>query len=97
MEDDPEFIAQLKRAFMAESSSEIPLASTRLSNYQSLVNRAVDVFGDEVRASRWLSLRTRDFGGRSPIEVAQSTGYDPAEMARIFEPVFTRIEHGIDN
>jgi uncharacterized protein (DUF2384 family) len=62
-----------------------------LARYQQLVERAVDVFGDEVKASSWLSLPTPDFNGMTPLQVAQENGYDLAAL----EPVFTRIEHGI--
>ena len=60
--------------------------------YKDLVSRAVDAFGDEIRASRWLSQPSRDLDGRTPLEVAQNNGYD----AQVLEPILIRIEHGID-
>ena len=59
--------------------------------YQSVVRRAISVFGDEVTASRWLSTPSPDFNGEVPLKVAQASGYSLKQ----FEPVFVRIEHGI--
>jgi len=67
-----------------------PLAS--LANYQSLVARVVDVFGDEVKASRWLSLPNPDLDGKTPLQVAQRDNYSVLPL----EPILVRIEHGID-
>jgi uncharacterized protein (DUF2384 family) len=67
-------------------------AVLRMANYQALVARATDVFGDAVKASRWLSLPNADLGGKVPLRVAQENGYDLAP----FESIFARIEHGID-
>ena len=67
-----------------------PLSS--LSNYQNLVARAVDAFGDEFKASRWLSLPNRDLNGETPLQAAQKHGYDVG----ILEPILIRLEHGID-
>lgn len=60
--------------------------------YQVLVQRAVEVFGDAITASRWLSTPSADFRGRVPLQVAEEHDYslDP------FESMFIRIEHGID-
>jgi uncharacterized protein (DUF2384 family) len=73
----------------ASSVSVDPAAD--LARYQQLVERAVEVFGDEVKASFWLSLPTPDFKGKTPLQVAQENGYD----LKALEPAFTRIEHGI--
>jgi hypothetical protein len=64
----------------------------RFLNYKGLVNRVVDVFGDDLKASKWLSLANDDFGGKTPLEVAQEADYNVASL----EPVLVRIEHGID-
>ena len=61
-------------------------------NYKQLVARAVDVFGDEIRASRWLSSASADFNGQTPLEFASRQHYD----VQALEPVLIRIEHGID-
>lgn len=63
-----------------------------MQRYRSLIARTVDAFGDEIKASRWLSLPNRDFGGQTPIQVAQKDGYD----LRTIEPFLIRIEHGVD-
>jgi uncharacterized protein (DUF2384 family) len=63
-----------------------------LTNYQTLVRRVVDVFGDEVKASRWLSLPNPDLDGESPLQVAQRDHYSTL----LLEPILVRIEHGID-
>jgi uncharacterized protein (DUF2384 family) len=63
-----------------------------VTNYQLLVARVVDAFGDEVKASRWLSLPNADLNGETPLQVAQRENYS----ARLLEPILIRIEHGID-
>lgn len=63
--------------------------------YRSLVERAVDVFGDEIKASLWLSRPSPDLEGKSPLQEAQRLHYAPADMDRLFEPIFVRIEEGI--
>jgi uncharacterized protein (DUF2384 family) len=60
--------------------------------YQTVVRRAISVFGDEITASRWLSTPSPDFNGEAPIQLAQKNGYSLKQL----EPVFVRIEHGID-
>jgi uncharacterized protein (DUF2384 family) len=72
----------------------VPLTSPlqRLTNYQTLIARVVDVFGDEVKASRWLSLPNSDLNGESPLQVAQRVNYSVLPL----EPILVRIEHGID-
>jgi uncharacterized protein (DUF2384 family) len=60
--------------------------------YRGLVSRAVEAFGDEIKASKWLSLPNRDLHGQTPIQAVQASGYD----LRVLEPILTRIEHGID-
>jgi len=67
----------------------------RLEGYRSLVSRAVDVFGDETTASRWLSTPSAELENLVPLQVARNHGYDGATLAQLFEPIFTRIEHGI--
>lgn len=63
-----------------------------MMRYRALVSRAVDAFGDEVKASRWLSLPNRDLSGQTPLQAVQSSGYD----MQVLEPILTRIEHGVD-
>ena len=71
------------------------LVKMQYANYQALVERAVDVFGSELKASRWLSLPSVDLGGKIPLQVAQSVSYAADELERIFEPIFVHMEHGI--
>jgi uncharacterized protein (DUF2384 family) len=79
---------------LGQGGAEIPAPGSpdELANYQRLVARTVDVFGDELKASRWLSLPSPDFDGVAPLQYAQGQAYDPQAL----EPVLTRIEHGID-
>lgn len=63
-----------------------------MAHYQTLVARTVDAFGDEIKASRWLSLPSRDFDGQTPLEAAQKSGY----ALQSIEPVLIRIEHGVE-
>jgi uncharacterized protein (DUF2384 family) len=63
----------------------------RMKRYQLLVARVVDVFGDELKASRWLSLPNRELEGQVPIQVAEKEGYS----LKSIEPLLIRIEHGV--
>ncbi len=62
------------------------------THYKELVSRAVAAFGDEIRASRWLSQPSCDLNGLTPLEMVQGSGYD----VQVLEPILVRIEHGID-
>jgi uncharacterized protein (DUF2384 family) len=69
-----------------------PVASARaLANYRALVARTVEAFGDEIKASKWLSLPNKDLKGLTPLQLAQANGYSTQSL----EPILTRIEHGI--
>jgi uncharacterized protein (DUF2384 family) len=59
--------------------------------YRALVSRTVDAFGDEVKASRWLSMPNQDLNGQTPLQAVQTSGYD----MQVLEPILTRIEHGV--
>lgn len=63
-----------------------------MQHYRTLIARVVDVFGDEIKASRWLSLPNKDFNGMTPMQVAQGSGYELMDI----EPVLIRIEHGVE-
>jgi uncharacterized protein (DUF2384 family) len=65
----------------------------RMKRYRTLIARVVDVFGDELKASRWLSLPNRELDGQVPIQVAEKDGYS----LRSIEPLLIRIEHGVYN
>ena len=60
-------------------------------NYQNLVARAVEVFGDELKASRWLSLPNPFLNGETPLETARKDNYRIDKI----DPILIRIEHGI--
>jgi len=75
----------------SESTSAPAAPVEELANYKQLVARAVDVFGDEIKASKWLSLPNSELNGDTPLQVAQRDGYS----GQLLEPIFTRIEHGI--
>jgi uncharacterized protein (DUF2384 family) len=51
----------------------------------------VEAFGDEIKASKWLSLPNKDLKGMTPLQLAQANGYSTQSL----EPILTRIEHGI--
>ena len=63
-----------------------------MGSYRALVSRVVAAFGDEIKASRWLSLPNSDLSGQTPIQAIQNSGYD----LQVIEPILTRIEHGVD-
>lgn len=60
-------------------------------HYQRLVERVIDVFGDEVRANLWLSEPSTALGGETPLQVARRDKYSVDTL----EPVLVRLEHGI--
>jgi len=64
-------------------------------NYKALVDRANEVFGDDLTAARWLSMPSIDLENKVPLQLAQSFNYDANQMYDVFEPIFLRIEHGI--
>lgn len=67
-------------------------AARALASYRALVARTVEAFGDEIKASKWLSLPNKDLNGLTPLQLAQANGYSTQSL----EPILTRIEHGID-
>lgn len=71
---------------------EASASAQDIARYQALVSRTVDAFGDEIKASRWLSLPNRDLGGQTPLQVAQANGYD----MQMLDAILTRMEHGVD-
>ncbi len=77
----------------AEVQEEI-LGNTVLvfRGYEQLVNRAVDVFGDEFKATRWLSTHLKQLDNLSPLEWAEKSGF--ADLSQI-EFVLGQIEHGV--
>jgi uncharacterized protein (DUF2384 family) len=76
-------------------SQQAAVDDLQYQSFKSLVDRAVEVFGDKLTASRWLSMPSSDFDGKVPIQIAQSLEYDPDKMRSVFEPIFLQIEHGI--
>jgi putative toxin-antitoxin system antitoxin component (TIGR02293 family) len=64
--------------------------SERVLRLLSLYARAVEVFEDQERATRWFSSRPKAFGGKTPLEFMQT---EPG--ARWVEDVLGRIEHGV--
>ena len=86
-----------RTASITKSRPESRAFSTEaeFKSYRDLIDRALEVFGDELKASRWLSMPSVDLDGKVPLQVAQSVHYAASELQRIFEPVFVRIEHGI--
>jgi hypothetical protein len=78
------------RALRLRSSASAG-ADPQLENYKQLVARAVDVFGDEIKASKWLSLPNSELNGDTPLQFAQRHSYE----GQTLEYIFIRIEHGI--
>jgi uncharacterized protein (DUF2384 family) len=66
-------------------------AARALAGYRALVARTVEAFGDEIKASKWLSLPNKDLKGLTPLQLAQASDYSIESI----EPILTRIEHGI--
>jgi putative toxin-antitoxin system antitoxin component (TIGR02293 family) len=63
----------------------------QFSAYNKVVNRAVDVFGSELKATHWLSRQNPDFDGKSPLEVLTDSGFNPTPIL----DTLGKIEHGI--
>lgn len=61
----------------------------RYSEYEELVARAVEVFGSEPEAVRWLSSASRDFHDRTPLRDFIDRGPDGVLGA------LGRTEHGV--
>jgi uncharacterized protein (DUF2384 family) len=59
--------------------------------YNTVVERAVDVFGSELKATRWLSRQNPDFDGKSPLEALVDSGFDPTPILN----TLGKIEHGV--
>jgi antitoxin Xre/MbcA/ParS-like protein len=90
-------LEKLRASLSGEKSSVSPPKNAadpfliQLAKYEQLVARAVDVFGDEIKASKWLSLPNAELNGDTPLQVAERHHYD----GQVLEPIFIRIEHGI--
>ncbi len=92
MASSPQFRAKRKPPESIGGEASQTESGSNLLRYRVLVSRAVEAFGDEIKASRWLSLPNRDLDGQTPIQALQASGYD----MQVLEPILTRIEHGID-
>lgn len=55
-----------------------------MARYRALVSRTVEAFGDEIKASRWLSMPNQDLSGQTPLQAVQTSGYD----MQVLEPLF---------
>jgi putative toxin-antitoxin system antitoxin component (TIGR02293 family) len=64
--------------------------SERVLRLFGLYARAVEVFEDEKRATKWFSSRPKALGGKTPLEFMET---EPG--ARWVEDVLGRIEHGV--
>jgi putative toxin-antitoxin system antitoxin component (TIGR02293 family) len=74
------------------SSAEQLAAQLEHPTAHSIWNRALEVFGDEVKARSWMNAPRDIFGGRSPQELVAS-GH-AAEQRRVLE-VLLRIDYGV--
>jgi uncharacterized protein (DUF2384 family) len=81
-----------KKALVSASQPDAGEPDHRIVGYRALVSRAVEAFGDEIKASRWLSIPNRDLDGQTPLQAVQGSDYD----LQVLEPILTRIEHGVD-
>lgn len=59
--------------------------------YQRMMERVIDVFGDEIRANLWLCESNAAFGNQTPMQVARLDSY----RLETLEPVLMQLEHGI--
>jgi uncharacterized protein (DUF2384 family) len=87
----PQFDPHLK-AIKAEPVLQCPVTSDEIyERYRHFVARAVDVFGDDLVANRWLTTRQPELGDRSPLEVAQSEDFCTGNL----DQILGRLEHGV--
>jgi putative toxin-antitoxin system antitoxin component (TIGR02293 family) len=61
-----------------------------LTRIVPVIAHAVAVFGDEHKASHWLSTPLQYFGGRAPSELLETE-----EGTRLVEQTLSRIEHNV--
>ena len=80
--------AELGSFLNANTESE---AEQRYLAYKTVVERAVDVFGNELKATPWLSRQSPDFDGRSPVEALVDSDFNPTAILY----TLGRIEHGV--
>jgi putative toxin-antitoxin system antitoxin component (TIGR02293 family) len=84
-------ISQSTGLFMSLAANAQSDAERQYLIYDTVVGRAVDVFGSELKATRWLSRQNPDFGGKSPLEALIDSSFDPTT---IFDTL-GKVEHGI--
>jgi uncharacterized protein (DUF2384 family) len=82
---------RVKPHVSAATRKEAEAAGQAIVSYRALVARTVEAFGDEIKASKWLSLPNKDLKGMTPLQLAEASGYSIESL----EPILTRIEHGI--
>jgi putative toxin-antitoxin system antitoxin component (TIGR02293 family) len=90
----PEFAARrrLSEALPSVQSGRIKVVTspTVVTSLVPVIAHAVAVFGDEQKATHWLSTPLEILGGRAPAELMVS-----AEGIALVERTLTRIEHNI--
>jgi uncharacterized protein (DUF2384 family) len=59
---------------------------------EAIWTRAVEVFGDEAKARRWLTSNREIFDGHSPEELITTS--EPGQLRRVLE-VLIRIDYGV--
>jgi uncharacterized protein (DUF2384 family) len=83
------YLKVLQAGGMSLTVAEQQGISSRYSDYEKLAARAVEVFGSEIDAARWLSTQSPDFADRTPLQDFVKKGSNHA-----FE-VLGKIEHGV--
>ena len=68
----------------------LPDVDQKYSVYREVVARTVDVFGDKLKATQWLSRRSTDFKGKSPLDDLTDSDFNPAHVLHVLG-----IEHGV--
>ena len=61
----------------------------RYAEYQQLIQRACDVFGNVLEAHKWLTSSSTDFDHRTPLQALELGKYEETLQ------VLGRIEHGV--
>jgi uncharacterized protein (DUF2384 family) len=79
-----------KRRPLLQGQDQMTVPQLPLTRIVPVIAHAVVVFGDEHKASHWLSTPLPLFGGRAPSELLATE-----DGIRLVEQTLTRIEHNI--
>lgn len=83
-------VRTLQRWKTAPATRLSPDQSGRYWKFLELLNKAVEVFGDQAEAEAWFRAPTRYLGGRSPFELVHT-----AAGTEMVETYLSQMEYGV--